>query len=47
MIIDKPLIVAQLINQVAQILQGIIIGEAPTDGKKAITEDIGYYDYKV
>ena len=40
MIIDKPLLVAQLINQLAQLLQGIIIGEAPTDGKKAISTDI-------
>ena len=37
MIIDKPLLVAQLINQLAQLLQGIIIGEAPTDGKKAVS----------
>ena len=41
MIIDKPLLVAQLINQLAQHLQGIIIGEAPTEGKKAISTLLG------
>ena len=40
MIINKPVIVAQLINQLAQLLQGIIIGEAPTDGKKALITNI-------